>query len=129
MLTGSAIGSFSIAGVPPFNGFWSKLLLVIAAIQAGFYALAAVVVIVSLFTLIALLKVLRHAFLGELPENLKQVNENKGTMLLAMAFLAVLCLLTGALLVVPSLRETVLEPAVNVLLNRTDYAAALISGS
>ncbi len=124
--TTCVIGSAAIAGIPPFNGFWSKLLLVIAAVQSGFYFLAAVVVIVSFFTLVALLKVQRYVFLGELPDKLAGVKENKGTMSLAMILLSVLCVFMGLLLVVPSLREAVLTPAVNVLLNRSEYAAKLI---
>jgi multicomponent Na+:H+ antiporter subunit D len=129
-LTGTtcAIGCFSIAGVPPFNGFWSKLILVIAAVQAGFYLPAAVLVIASFVTLLALLKVLRYSFLGSLPNNLQQVKETSGTMLLAMSFLAVLCMLMGLLFVVPSLRSVVLEPAVAVLMQRFGYAAALTAG-
>ena len=51
------VASAAIAGVPPFSGFWSKLILVIAAIQAGFYWVAAIIVFVSLCTLIMYLKV------------------------------------------------------------------------
>ena len=29
------VGSLSIAGVPPLNGFWSKLIIIIALVQAG----------------------------------------------------------------------------------------------
>jgi hypothetical protein len=49
-------------------------------------------------------------------------------MLLAMSFLAVLCMLMGLLFVVPSLRSVVLEPAVAVLMQRFGYAAALTAG-
>jgi len=73
------IASASIVGIPPFSGFWSKLILVIAAIQAGFYWIAAIIVFVSLCTLIMYLKVQRYVFLGELPENLRQTKENRGT--------------------------------------------------
>src|SRR4030042_1964080 len=85
------IASASIAGVPPFNGFWSKLILGIAAVQAGFFGLAGVPVLVRLCTLIMYLKVQRYVFLGELPENLRQVKEKKGSMVVAMLFLACLC--------------------------------------
>ena len=34
------IASLSIAGVPPFNGFWSKLIIIIAAFQASVIAWA-----------------------------------------------------------------------------------------
>jgi multicomponent Na+:H+ antiporter subunit D len=119
------IASASIAGIPPFSGFWSKLILVIAAIQAHFYWVAAIIVFVSLCTLIMYLKVQRYVFLGELPENLQQVKENKGSMLIAMVFLACLCVLMG-LLLVPSLRFNILEPAVKVLMDGVSYSANVI---
>ncbi|MHC4738806.1 MAG: complex I subunit 5 family protein [Planctomycetota bacterium] len=124
--TTATIASASIAGIPPFSGFWSKLLLVIAAVQASFYWVAAVIVVVSLCTLIMYLKVQRYAFLGELPENLQEVKENKGTMAIAMVSLACLCVLMG-LLLIPSLRESILEPAVTVLTNGLRYSSNIIN--
>ena len=120
------VASASIAGIPPFSGFWSKLILVVAAIGAGFYWVAAVIVFVSLCTLIMYLKVQRYAFLGELPENLQQVRENKGSMLIAMIFLACLCVLMGLLVIVPSLRANILDPAVKVLMDGVLYSANVI---
>ncbi len=119
------IASASIAGIPPFAGFWSKLILVIAAVQAHFYWIAAIIIFVSLCTLIMYLKVQRYAFLGELPENLMQVKENKGSMLVAMLFLACLCVLMG-LLLVPALRTSILDPAVKVLTDGLEYSAKII---
>jgi len=116
------IASASIAGVPPFNGFWSKLILVIAAVQAGFFGLAAVTVVVSLVTLLSFLKVQRYVFLGDLPEELQDTRENKGSMLMAMLFLATLCLLMSLLVLVPSLRVTVLQPAVDVLIQGVSHS-------
>ncbi len=123
------LASAAIAGVPPFNGFWSKLILVIAAVQAGFYGLAGVTVVVSLITLISFLKVQRYVFLGELPENLEQTKESKGSMLVAMGFLAVLCVLMGLLVLIPGLRESILTPAVEALTNGTNYAATVIEAA
>jgi len=117
------VASASIAGIPPFNGFWSKLILVVAAIQAGFLYLAVVTVIVSLVTLISFLKIQRYVFLGELPENLRQTKENKGTMLVAMVFLACLCVLMGLLVLVPGLKQSILDPAVQVLIDGLKYSA------
>jgi len=118
----ATIASASIAGVPPFSGFWSKLLLVIAAVGAHYYWIAAIIVFVSLCTLIMYLKVQRYVFLGELPDNLSQTSEQKGTMLIAMGFLACLCVLMG-LLLIPSLRVHILEPAVKVLTDGVAYSA------
>ena len=122
------IASASIAGIPPFSGFWSKLILVIAAIQAHFYWIAAVIVFVSLCTLIMYLKVQRYVFLGELPENLQDVKENKGSMAVAMVLLACLCVLMGLLLLVPDLRGSILGPAVKVLIDGLEYSTKIIGG-
>ena len=112
-----------IAGVPPFNGFWSKLIIIVAAAKAGFWALAVVTVIVSLVTLISFLKVQRYIFLGELPENLQDVKENKGSMAVAMVMMAGLCVLMGLLLLVEPWRQSILTPAVEVLTEGLAYSA------
>ncbi|MFZ2149094.1 MAG: proton-conducting transporter membrane subunit [Sedimentisphaerales bacterium] len=125
--TTCTVASASIAGIPPFNGFWSKLILVVAAIQAGFLYLAAVTVIVSLVTLISFLKIQRYVFLGELPENLRQVKENKGSMLVAMISLACLCVLMGLLVLVPALKQAILDPAVKVLTDGLNYSADVMA--
>ena len=125
----ATVASASIVGIPPFSGFWSKLILVVAAIQAGFYWVAAIIVFVSLCTLIMYLKVQRYVFLGELPENLQQTKENRGSMLIAMVFLACLCVLMGLLVIVPSLRGQILDPAVKVLTDGLEYSAKIIGMS
>lgn len=122
----ATIASASIVGIPPFSGFWSKLILVIAAIQSGFIWVAAIIVFVSLCTLIMYLKVQRYVFLGELPENLQQTKENTGSMLVAMISLACLCLLMGLLLLVPDLKAAILDPAVKVLTDGLEYSANVI---
>lgn len=121
------IASASIAGVPPFNGFWSKLIIVVAAVQAQLYWLAAITVLVSIVTLISFLKVQRYVFLGELPENLKDVKEQHGSMTCAMIVLAWLCVLMGLLLLVPGAKAMVLDPAVEVLVNGISYSSRIIA--
>jgi len=122
-----AVASASIAGIPPFPGFWSKLILVIAAVQARMYWVAAVIVLVSVCTLIMYLKVHRYVFLGELPERLQSVGENWGSMAAAMMGLTCVCALMGLLVLVPSLRAGILDPAVSVLTEGLAYSTRLIS--
>jgi hypothetical protein len=43
-------------------------------------------------------------------------------MLVAMGFLACLCVLMGLLLLVPSLKESILDPAVKVLTDGLNYS-------
>ncbi|GAH46993.1 unnamed protein product, partial [marine sediment metagenome] len=54
------------------------------------------------------------------------VRENKGSMLIAMIFLACLCVLMGLLVIVPSLRANILDPAVKVLMDGVLYSANVI---
>ena len=121
------IASASIAGVPPFSGFWSKLILVIAAVGAGYVWLGAIIVFVAVLTLIMYLKVQRYVFLGKLPESLENVKEARGSVQVAMVFLALLCIVMGLLLLVPDVRTMILDPAVNVLVGGISYSSRIIA--
>jgi multicomponent Na+:H+ antiporter subunit D len=91
----SLVASLSIAGIPPFNGFWSKLLIVAACVQAGQYWLALAAVAVSLLTLASFLKVQRYAFFEALKSALPKAGEVPALMRAAMVLLAALCILTS----------------------------------
>ena len=69
------IGAMSVSGVPPFNGFWSKLIIIIAAVQAGRLGYAFCAVVASLLTLGALMKVVRYGFRGPLKAELAHIKE------------------------------------------------------
>jgi len=73
------------------------------------------------------LKVQRYVFLGELPENLKDVKEQRGSMTCAMIVLAWLCVLMGLLLLVPGAKAMVLDPAVDVLVEGISYSGRIIA--
>jgi multicomponent Na+:H+ antiporter subunit D len=88
----SLIGSMSIAGIPPFNGFWSKLIIVLACIEAGFYGFAATVVAISIVTLAYQLKVQRQAFFASLPDSFSSLRREPWLMSLAMVLLAAGCI-------------------------------------
>ena len=97
----SLVGSMSIAGIPPFNGFWSKLIIVLACVEAGYYGFAIAAVLVSIVTLAYQLKVQRMAFFSALPETLKGIRREPPMMALGMILLAIgsislaLAVLTG----------------------------------
>ncbi len=119
--TTNLVASMSIAGIPPFNGFWSKLLIIVAAVQADRYGYAAAAVVASILTLASFAKVMKYAYRGDLRERWNGVQEVPRPMQWAMAALAVVCL-AGGLLLLPALRELFLHPAAKVLLNGTAYA-------
>ena len=86
------VASMSISGVPPFNGFFSKLLIIIACVQAGYWGFGLWAVIVSILTLASFMKVQKYAFYGKLKEKLAQIREVPIPMQCSMVLLAVLCL-------------------------------------
>lgn len=116
--------SMAIAGIPPFNGFFSKLVIIIAAVQGGFYTLAALAVIISFVTLAIFLKFQKQAFMGKLKIQ-KKISEVPFSMSFSMIIMALLCLLMS-LLIIPGLREYVLTPAVDVLLYPMNYSVIVL---
>jgi len=56
--------ALSLAGVPPFSGFFAKLLLIRAGLEARQYGVVAVSVVVSILTLMSMLKIYTTAFWG-----------------------------------------------------------------
>jgi multicomponent Na+:H+ antiporter subunit D len=65
LAVGFLVPAFALAGVPPSSGFVSKYLVVLAAFREGAPLVAAVAVVVSLFTLMSMVKILDGAFWGE----------------------------------------------------------------
>ena len=115
----SMVASLSISGIPPFNGFFSKLVLIIAAVVSGQLWLALAAVVGSIFTLASFLKVQRYGFRGE--TEIRKISEKIGwRMQTAMVLLAVLCLVTS-LMMLPGIREATLDPVVDVLSNQGQY--------
>ena len=118
--------SMAISGIPPFNGFFSKLIIIIATVKAGYYLISFLAVLVSIVTLASFLKVLRYTFFTRPePAGNREIREVPFTMCFSMVVLAVLCL-TLSLLVVPDIRDIVLTPAVDVLLNTLDYSKTIV---
>ncbi|MBE0675381.1 MAG: NADH/ubiquinone/plastoquinone (complex I) [Bacteroidales bacterium] len=113
----SLSASLSISGIPPFNGFFSKLIIIIAAVKGRFYFLALLAVIVSIITLASFMKVQRYAFLDKLKTpKMAKVKEVPFLMSLPMIILAILCL-AMSLMIIPGIRDTFLMNAVNNLLS------------
>ncbi len=117
----SMIASVSIAGIPLFNGFWSKLVIILACIKASHPVYAFWAAIVSILTLASFTKVQRYAFFGEEKKGAKLIKEVPLSMKIAMISLALICTV-GGLLLIPSLRDNFIGAARDVLVNGTNYA-------
>ncbi|MDY0231737.1 MAG: proton-conducting transporter membrane subunit, partial [Candidatus Saccharicenans sp.] len=89
------VGALSIAGVPPLAGFWSKLIIIIALVQAKAFGYALVAILASILTLWYYLLIQRKAFFGQVREKWQQVREAPFWMSAANIILALICLLVG----------------------------------
>lgn len=91
------VGALAISGIPPFNGFQSKLALFVAGADAGNWWAVAIGIGTSLLTLLVLVKAARSVFWGEpaRPGSADKVREAPLTVTAAMVVLALLCLLIG----------------------------------
>lgn len=129
----STVGMLSISGVPPFNGFWSKLLIIIACVQAGRFGYAVIAILMSVLTLAYFLKIQRYAFFGKIKESLVNIKEVPAPMCISLVALAVLCLIIGldAFRIIQSVDSSwfvrvLIEPAKEVLVNGTDYVKTIL---
>ncbi len=118
--TTSLVASMSIAGIPPFNGFWSKLIIIIAAVEARRFGYAFWAVLASLLTLASFTKVMKYAFLGALRDKGRALAEAPVFMRCAMILLALICIGGGALLA-PGIRDVFLTRAADVVLQGLRY--------
>lgn len=129
----STVGTLSISGVPPFNGFWSKLLIIIALVQAGRPVYAVIAILVSVLTLAYFLKVQRYAFFGKIKESLANIKEVPASMCISLIALALLCLIIGldAFRIIQGMDASwfirvMIEPAKEVLVNGTNYVKTVL---
>jgi multicomponent Na+:H+ antiporter subunit D len=62
------LGALSLTGLPPFSGFWGKLGILAAAVEAGNAVAFATALLVSVGTMISMLKLGTGVFWGTRPE-------------------------------------------------------------
>jgi proton-translocating NADH-quinone oxidoreductase chain N len=84
--------AFSVMGIPPFGGFFSKYMVISGAVAAGDFWIALTFIIGAFLTLIYLLRVFTLVFMGE-----AKVPEKEGSpvMLASVATLALLSIVGG----------------------------------
>ncbi|HUS91554.1 MAG TPA: proton-conducting transporter membrane subunit [Phycisphaerae bacterium] len=111
------IGALSIAGVPPFNGFFSKLIIIIALAMAHQYVLCAIAAGVAVGTLLMYVKVQRYALEGPASGRAAGATEAPVLMCVALVVLAAVCVAAGVAMV--PLRDHLFGPARDVLLEAT----------
>jgi len=85
--------SFSVMGIPPFGGFWSKYMVITGAVSSRQFLIASVFVAGAFLTLIYLFRLFMMVFMGE--AKTESPKEGSTTMVSSVAFLAFMSLATG----------------------------------
>ncbi len=88
------IAALSISGIPPFNGFASKMLLGKAAGEFSMI-LKYILTLASAFTFASFLKLILYSFFGKEKGSLSSVREAPVFMLIPMVMLSIMCIILG----------------------------------
>ena len=117
------IGALASAGIPPFNGFASKILIYESVYQFN-PILAIIGILVSIITLAVFAKAFFTAFTGQVLPKYKDVKEAPKSMMVGMVILAVIIVFFGLF---PGLIVNWLaQPAAEALINQTVYIGGIM---
>ena len=120
------VGAFSISGIPPFNGFYSKWIVYQATFEKAsetgsiFYALVTVIcVVTSVMTLASFIKVGHSVFFGQSRPELENAKDPPLGMRIPMWIMAALCTFSGLF---PNIMlNYIIIPATNAVYNAIPY--------
>ena len=121
-----SVGSLSIAGLPPFNGFWSKLIIIMALLRAGYVVYGSIAILVGFITLVYFVKLQASVLFGKLPEALAGVREAPFVMVLPLVILALLCVGLG--IAYPFVEADLIRAAWDALLDKAAFVSLLLGG-
>ena len=89
------ISAISLAGIPPFSGFFSKFPIILAGFEEGQYIIAGVALLVGLLTLFSMMKIFSFAFWGKQKHSEEQAKIKIGKLLLPIVPLVALTFILG----------------------------------
>ncbi len=92
--------SFSVMGIPPFGGFFSKYLVIAGAINAGQLAITLAFVAGAVMTILYLFRLFTMVFMGEVKTEAPR--EGSPAMVWSVVFLGALSLASGLLVALPA---------------------------
>jgi len=118
------VAAFSLAGMPPFSGFFGKLGVFQAAFESAAWLGLFLLVVASVFTLASMLKIWRFAFQRTPGDALDAPGSRSG----AVPLFAMLLLILGLGFAAGPVHEYS-SAAANALLDSSGYDEAVLSGS
>ena len=88
--------AFSVIGIPPFAGFYPKLMVIFSCIQAKQPEIAALAILGAVFTMMYLFRLFNHVFMGKMNNSqLISVKEGSSSMLFVVLLLGIASLIIG----------------------------------
>ncbi len=120
------LSAFSLAGVPPFVGFFAKVFIIVAAIHARMYWLAVFAAVFSVVTLGYFVTVVDRAFFSRPGTEPTPARESPVLMVAAMLFLVLLSLVGGVGF--KPLLDWLIGPAAQAIIDGSRYAVGVLGG-
>jgi multicomponent Na+:H+ antiporter subunit D len=124
------VPAFTLAGFPPLTGFWAKVLLVQATLEAGNWFMVALALIVSLLTIWSLMIVWARVFWEAHPDGLEPRLSDLGPvrlqLLVPIAALGLASILIGLF---PNGLILLVQDAAVQLLDPQAYVDAVLGGA
>lgn len=126
------VPAFSLAGFPPLSGFWAKMMLIRASLEAEAYVAAAAAAVVGLLTIYSMTKIWGEAFWKPAPARQEQeeglagmAHAGHGWMMAPVAALAAITLILGLF---PGPFLEMASAAAHELLHPEIYVKAVLGG-
>ena len=117
------IGTLAITGLPPFNGFASKLMIYESVFRFS-PLLSVIAMLVSILTLASFVKIFYSAFMGAKLKEHDGMRDVPKTMGIAMLILAALTLLLG--LFPDIVVDNLISPAAHALIDQLKYIGGVL---
>lgn len=124
------IPAFSLAGLPPLSGFWSKFLVIKAGLEVGEYIIVFVALAVGVLTLFSMTKIWNEVFWKAPPQETKSekpvislFSSQMLPLILPVALLASITLIIGFF---PGIFFEIAEIAGKQLTDPTEYIEAVL---
>ena len=118
-----AFGAFALMGLPPLNGFWSKLIIISETVNAGFILVAALALAGSIIEAVYYLRVVGRLYFKSSEDQVKTKYVHASAVV-AMSILAGLALFAGLF---PDVVIHYLQPAARELMDKTHYIQSVMA--
>ena len=120
------IPALSLAGLPPLSGFWAKLTILRAGLEAEAYVAVGVAVVAGLLTLISMTKIWNEAFWKALPDDPTRAEPTRASMAALIAPIVVLAVVTLSIGLSAEPLVLLAERAATELLDPSAYVVAVL---